>query len=65
MGRKKSDPPNAPLREPALVVKGTKEWKAWIEDLATHLRMTKADMADRALIELAERTGYKVKPPIR
>jgi hypothetical protein len=65
MGRKKSDPPDSPPRAHAVVVKGTKEWKAWIEDAALHCRTNVSALVDVAVAEYARAHGYNVPPPQR
>jgi hypothetical protein len=45
-----------------LSLKGTSEWSEWLGELATRFRTTKAGIIDRALMELAERDGFKSPP---
>ena len=48
-----------------LQMRGTPEWKAWLERLASHCRLTVSGAADAAFVLLAEERGFKEKPPER
>lgn len=65
MGRKKSDPPDQPARIHAVVVKGTPEWKEWIESAATYFRFNVSTLVDSAVAEYARSHGYEIPPPNR
>lgn len=65
MGRKKSDPPGMEPRIPVATIKGTPEWKAWLEAVAGHCRETTASLFDHAVEEYAKKHGYDVPPPRR
>ncbi len=47
-----------------VTLKGSPEWSQWLGELSTKLRTTKAGIIDRALTELAERSGFR-EPPER
>lgn len=65
VGRKKSRP-DEPGRKPvALIVRGTPEWRAWIEGAATHCRMSVSGFIDFAAAAYAKQQGYAEKPPRR
>lgn len=63
----------APVRSPdqwsrkplALQVRGSAEWKGWVEELAGYDRTTAADLVDRALTRYAREIGYGKEPPER
>ena len=65
MGRKKSDPPGQPPRERVLVVRGTEEWKAWLERACVHCRMNASSLADIAIAEYVKAHGFEEAPPPR
>ena len=48
-----------------LQVRGSLEWKAWLEELAKFDRATVADVADRAIAAYARSIGYPKAPPLR
>jgi hypothetical protein len=65
MARKKAKAP-APNRRPvAVVIKGTPEWKAWVESAAKHCRMSVSAFLDFAAAQVARERGYKKEPPER
>jgi hypothetical protein len=45
-----------------LGLRGSREWKAWLDGLAGHVRMTKVDTIDQALVTYAEKVGYHPPP---
>jgi hypothetical protein len=61
MGRKKSgkDEPKG------VVVRGSQEWRDWVTGLADFRRLKVTDLIDQALVEYAERHGYKPSAPKR
>lgn len=65
MPRKKSDPPGMPHREHAAVVKGTPEWKAWIEKAAVRERTNVSTLVDQALTWYVKAYGFDKPPPVR
>ena len=65
MGRKKSDPPDMPPRVSAVTIKGTPEWKAWVERAADHCRDSVSAMFDKAVTEYAKKNGFEEPPPRR
>ena len=65
MGRKKTDPPDSPRRMVAVTIKGNVEWKEWLEEAATHCRLTVSALVDLAVTEYVREHGYKAPPPPR
>lgn len=65
MGRKKTDPPDQPNRIHAVVVKGTPEWKKWVEDTAEFFRINVSSLVDTSIAEYARTHGFDVPPPNR
>jgi hypothetical protein len=62
--------PKGPRPEPGarrniVSIRGTEAWRDWLMGLAEHRRLKAADVIDQALIEYAERYGYKVPAPRR
>lgn len=49
----------------ALQVRGTPEWKAWIDELARFDRSTVADVVDRSLAAYARAINFPQQPPPR
>jgi hypothetical protein len=45
-------------------LRGSDEWKAWVEDFAHSDRATVTEVIDRALEHYAEKRGFK-RPPKR
>ena len=48
-----------------LQMRGSAEWKAWVERLAKFDRGSVADVTDRALAAYARLVGFTEKPPER
>jgi hypothetical protein len=68
MTRKKTVPKPKPRGErPAIAVtlRGSPEWKAWVEGLAEYCRLDVAKLIDRALVDMARKEGYNVDAPSR
>jgi hypothetical protein len=68
MARKKTAPkPKAKAARPAIAVtlRGSAEWKEWVEGLADYCRLDVAKLIDRALIDIARKEGYKAEAPSR
>lgn len=57
-------PPTDNRQKSILALKGTEEYKAWLDELAALNGAPVTITVDRALRELAERLGHK-KPPRR
>lgn len=54
--------PGGPLPN-VVSMRGTPQWKAWLDRLALHCRATPSALIDRALAELARREGFEDPPP--
>jgi hypothetical protein len=65
MGRKKSDPPDMPPRQSAFTIKGTAEWKAWVERAADHCRDSVSSLFDKAVADYVKAHGFEEPPPRR
>jgi hypothetical protein len=75
MGRKKKasdanipksrDPSTWNMKPLAVQVRGSAEWKAWVERLAARDRASVADLTDRALAAYARQIGFAEEPPER
>jgi hypothetical protein len=77
MARTKSSKPKvvepvAPVPTPApakgakgniLSIRGTPEWRAWLERFASKRRVTPTALLDLAVAELAQRDGFETPPP--
>lgn len=49
----------------AVTLKGSEEWKNWLERAAKHCRLTVSAFIDTAAMELAKSRGFKEEPPER
>lgn len=58
-------PRDRPRRPVILAMRGTEAWKAWIDRLARHCRLTTTTLVDQALVRYAEEVGFKEPPPER
>ena len=45
-----------------VALKGTPEWKAWLDAFADHCRLTLAGVIDLAVERLAEEKGFRPPP---
>jgi hypothetical protein len=59
---KPSYSPGKPL---AFAVRGSSEWRQWVQALAEFDRATVADVVDRAVAAHARKIGFSPKPPER
>ena len=70
MAKKRSDtaPAEAPVKKGtqpnAITIRGSQEWKDWLEQFALKLRSKPTSVIDRALAKLAEQEGFP-EPPQR
>jgi ferric-dicitrate binding protein FerR (iron transport regulator) len=48
-----------------VVVPGSAEWRAWVDELVAFDRKTITQVVDRALMYYAERIGFTTPPPPR
>jgi hypothetical protein len=65
MARKKTSTPAGWNSKPnAFNIRGTAEWKKWVEEFADSTRHTTAGLVDFALAELAKKLGFR-DPPAR
>jgi hypothetical protein len=46
-------------------IRGSLEWRDWVNRLAVHKRLKVADVIDQALIRYAEEEGFDEKAPMR
>jgi hypothetical protein len=55
-----------PGRKPtALTIKGSLEWRAWVEKGATFCRTDVAKLVDAALVDYLKNRGFEPEPPER
>lgn len=65
-GKGKGGRPKLPdPKRTVMTIRGNDEWRDWVHRLAEHMRCKSSDLVDRALVEIAERNGFKEKPPQR
>ena len=65
MAKKKSKTAEPGARRNVVSIRGTEEWRDWLMGLAVHRRLSAADVIDQALVEYAQKYGYKKLPPPR
>jgi hypothetical protein len=72
MARSRSNPTPEPTPEPApgkrptaLTIKGSLEWRAWVEGGAEFCRTDVAKLVDAALVEYLKARGYSGTAPKR
>jgi hypothetical protein len=44
-------------------IRGTNEWRDWLDRFAAHQRVTPTALVDQALAEAARRAGFEDPPP--
>ena len=57
--------PSPGPRRTVLTIKGTDEWRGWLERLGDHLRMPASTIVDIALVDFAKAKGFKEEAPKR
>jgi hypothetical protein len=57
--------PGETRRSVAVVIKGSAEWKAWVEEGADHCRLSVSTLADLAIAAYVKAQGFKREPPKR
>lgn len=60
-------PPAKPqgIRKTVLTIKGTDEWRGWLDRLSDHLRTPTSTIVDIALVEFAKGKGFNEEAPKR
>ncbi len=58
----KKKPKGRPPREMVVGMRGSTEWKTWLDELAEHCRLNKVDVIDLALVDFAAKQGFKAPP---
>lgn len=57
--------PEVGPRRTVLTIKGTDEWRTWLEELAEFLRTPTSTLVDHALVDYAKAKGFKKEAPLR
>lgn len=68
MAKKTAQPTTTPSpgpRRTVLTIKGTDEWRLWLEGLGEHLRTPTSTIVDHALVRYAKEMGYIAEAPKR
>jgi hypothetical protein len=67
MAAKRGRPPVAEglIRKTVVTIKGTEDWRSWLEEFSKHLRTPVSTVVDHALIEYAKTKGFDKAPPER
>jgi hypothetical protein len=47
----------------AITIRGSSEWKSWLEDFASRMRSKPTAIIDLALAKLAHQEGFREPPP--
>jgi hypothetical protein len=58
-GRPKGD---GPERATVVALKGTREWKMWLDRFATHCRLGLADTIEQSLLTYSKERGFRSPP---
>ena len=53
-----------PIRETVVSLKGSAEWKSWLDGFSAHCRLGLADTIEQSLVYYAKRREYR-EPPKR
>jgi hypothetical protein len=53
-----------PVRETVVALRGSSEWKTWLDGFASHCRLGLADTIEQSLLSYAQERVYK-RPPKR
>jgi hypothetical protein len=59
--KKRKDEPAGP-RGMVIGMRGTAEWKAWLDEFADHCRLNKVTLIDLALVDYAVKAGFRAPP---
>lgn len=70
MSKKRGEPVAASsadriVRRTVLTIKGTDEWRGWLERLGKHLRTPTSTIVDHALVRYAKENGFSEPAPER
>lgn len=65
MPKGKKNPEEWKQKPIIMQMRGTPDFKGWLERLAEFDRTTVADIADRAIVRYAREIGFKEDPPKR
>jgi hypothetical protein len=62
--RKESDRPRRGglVRETVVALKGTPEWKVWLDNFSGHCRLGLADTIEQSLVYYAEQRKFRAPP---
>jgi len=58
---KSKEPAKVP-RDMVVGMRGSPEWKGWLDRLADHCRLNKVDVIDLALVDYAQKMGFEAPP---
>ena len=59
------EPMETVCRRTVLTIKGTDEWREWLDGFGKHLRTPTSTIVDHALVRYAKETGYAPEAPER
>jgi hypothetical protein len=51
-----------PIRETVVALKGSTEWKTWLDDFSSHCRLGLADTIEQSLLYYAKERDFKGPP---
>lgn len=51
-----------PPRETVVALKGSSEWKAWLDEFASHCRLGLADTVEQSLLWFARERDFRAPP---
>ncbi len=59
----KPGPKVVPTQPNAITIRGSADWKSWLEDFAGRMRTRPTAIIDLALAKLAQQEGFREPPP--
>lgn len=65
MARTKKSAPKPEPKPTVISLKGSGEWRVWLQELSSHCRTDAAKVIDAALIDYAKTKGFMKKAPPR
>jgi hypothetical protein len=58
-------PPVENKKKPVIALRGSEEWRDWVNALSDHMRLRPNDLVDHALVRLAAESGFQSPAPKR
>ena len=62
MAKKRGKPGPSKPKQMVVGLRGSPEWKDWLDRFADHCRLNKVDVIDLALVDYAAKMGFEPPP---